>query len=358
MTKRHEPGGRVKSLRLLRSWSQAELADRAGISRTAVSAVEMGRLVPSVAAALSLAYALGCTVEELFGVAEPPGGPEWAWPPGRDPCRFWRAEVGGRTLLYPVEASPMGFVAHDGISRGGHLTEDDEDPRRTLVLACCDPAVGLLADIYARTTGDRLLVLPRSSGKALALLQAGLVHVAGVHLAAAEEDGGNAEAVRQLVSDDVTLLRVARWEEGVALAPGVAARSVRSTLGSKLTWVGRETGSGARRCLDEVLAGRPAPRRLAYDHRGVAEAIRCGWAEAGVCLRLTGEEAGLQFLGVRVEGYDLCFPRRWEDDPRIQALIRVVRSAPYRRLLAELPGYDPTEAGQVERLAIGPRDTP
>jgi molybdate-binding protein len=123
---------------------------------------------------------------------------------------------------------------------------------------------------------------------------------------------------------------------------------VGSTLRSHLTWVGREPGSGARRCLDQLRPGRPAPERVAYDHRGVAEAIRCGWAEVGVCLRLACEEAGLRFLGIQVEGYDLCYPKRAEGDPRIQGLIRVVRSVTYRRLLGELPGYDASQTGEVE----------
>src|SRR4051794_29327800 len=67
MAEKQDLPNRVKSHRLKRGWSQAELAHRAGISRTAVSAIEVNRLVPSVAAALSLANALDCSVEELFG---------------------------------------------------------------------------------------------------------------------------------------------------------------------------------------------------------------------------------------------------------------------------------------------------
>src|SRR5262245_15548012 len=111
---------RVKVFRHRHGWSQAELARRAGISRAAVSAIEIDRLVPSVAAALSLAAAFGCTVEDLFGLA--PHGqaePEWAWPPASAPCRYWLAQVGGRVLRYPVEATPAGVVAHDGLFRDG-----------------------------------------------------------------------------------------------------------------------------------------------------------------------------------------------------------------------------------------------
>src|SRR5262245_32298441 len=111
---------RVRTFRCDHGWSQAELASRAGISRAAVSAIEVGRLVPSVAAALALAAALHCTVEALFGLttraAEDPG---WAWPPSQAPCRFWEARVGERLYRYPVEAGPSGVVSHDGVFRDG-----------------------------------------------------------------------------------------------------------------------------------------------------------------------------------------------------------------------------------------------
>jgi len=343
---------RVKASRLERSWSQGELARRANISRTAVSAIETGRLVPSVAAALALAGVLDRSVEELFGEScHEAGESVWAWPAPRQPCRYWHASVGNRTLMFPAEPTPLGITAHDGVYRDGACrVGGGGEPVETLVMACCDPAAGLLAAEYARATGFRLLVLPRSSGQALSLLSRGLVHVAGVHLSTAEDANGNARAVGDLVGDAACLLRVARWEEGLALANGVPARSVRSTLRADLAWVGREPGSGARLCLDRLRPGRPGPERVAYDHRGVAEAIRCGWAEVGVCLRLTVEEAGLRFLGIQIEGYDLCYSQRAEGDPRIQGLIRVVRSKTYRRFLGELPGYDASSAGEVERV--------
>ena len=122
---------------------------------------------------------------------------------------------------------------------------------------------------------------------------------------------------------------------------------------ARLSWVGREPGSGARFCLDQLRPHRPAPRRLAYDHRGVAEAVRCGWAEVGVCLRLASEEAGLRFIGIRVEGYDLCYPQRSESDPRIQALVRVVRERRYRKLIGDLPGFDAADTGEIERVVVG-----
>src|SRR5262245_3784102 len=345
---RQEPN-RVRAHRQSRGWSQAELARRAGISRAAVSAIEVNRLVPSVTTALALASVLDCTVEDLFGATAPePTGPQWAWPPDRTPSRYWQARVRGLILHYPVEATAAGVVAHDGVFQNAAFTLSGEtDPATTLVMASCDPAAGVLAAEYARSTGFRLLALQRSSRQALALLGQGLVHVAGVHFATDDEPDANERTARDALGAGHRLLRVARWEEGLAVAPTAGVTTVGGAVRAKLRWVGREPGSVARLCLDELLHGRPAPRRLAHNHQAVADAVRCGWADVGVCHRLVSEEAGLRFLTIRQEAFDLCYPAAAEGDPRIAALLRVVRSPAYRRLLGELPGYDTAGAGDV-----------
>jgi molybdate-binding protein len=175
-----------------------------------------------------------------------------------------------------------------------------------------------------------------------------LIHVAGIHLSTREMPDANGQAAEEHISGGCRLLRVARWQEGVALASGSRIRTVQAAMQSKLRWIGREEGSGARYCLDELLDQRPPPRRLAPDHRGVAEAVRCGWGDAGVCLQLVSEEAGLRFLAVREEIYELCFAREAESDRRIRALIDTARSSSYRELLEDLPGYDAAECGEIQ----------
>jgi molybdate-binding protein len=137
------------------------------------------------------------------------------------------------------------------------------------------------------------------------------------------------------------------WEAGVAASPGQGARTIRGLVRGSRRWVAREAGSGARQCLDDLFGRRRMWRRVAYDHRGVAQALRCGWADAGVCLRLVSEEARLDFLPLRWEHYDLCFPKSFEGDPRLRALVQAVRSAPYRQMMSELPGYDSRETGEL-----------
>jgi molybdate-binding protein/transcriptional regulator with XRE-family HTH domain len=348
---------RVRERRTARGWSQSELAERADISRTAVSAIEAQRVVPSVSAAIGLANALECSVEELFGRGNPQPSqvptPTWAWPAAVSTSRYWLANVGGERRLYPFEATPLGEIPHDGVHQHGSPGRHAAHERladNTLVVASCDPAVGLLVRVYEQLTGYRMLVFPRSSRHALQLLQQGLVHVAGVHLSRTDDESGNAAPVREILGEPASLLRVASWDEGVVVGQDIKASTLRGLLRDRLTWVGREVGSGARQCLDELLGDRPAPRRIARDHRGVAEAVRCGWADAGVCLRLVAEETGLRFLPVRTECYDVSFTAKTAHDPRVQALIRVVQSSDYRRLLGELPGYDIADTGQLASI--------
>jgi molybdate-binding protein len=308
-----------------------------------VTAIEGDRLVPSVAAALAIAEVLGETVEALFG-SNPATASEarWAWEPREATSPFWQAEVGGRRLLYPAGATPMLTPWPDSISSQAAVP-----PEETLVIACCDPAAGLLATQFANVTGLRLLVLPRSSSQAIELLRQGLVHLAGLHLSTADAPDRNEQVARETLGEGCRLVRLARWQEGIAMAPSTRLRSVRAVSRAKLTWVGREPGSGARQCLDRLLENRPSPRRIARNHRGVTEAIASGWADAGVCVQLASAEAGLDFLPVQEESYDVCYPTSLADDRRIKAFLSVVRSVAYRRLLGELPGYDTTETGNT-----------
>jgi len=331
---------RVRELREVAGWSQQELSSRAGLSRALVSAVETGRVTPSTAAALALARAFGKPVEQIFSIAELGAPAAWAWPPVELPARYWRADVSGRALLYPCEPLGAGPPAHDGVARAPGT--DTAAPSPTLVVAGCDPAVGLLAAALAER-GVRLLAFTRSSQRALDLLQSGVAHAAGVHL------GENRSSVRRKLGSGFRLLRVAVWEEGLALSRDAGRPRIEPPALSKLRWVGREEGSGARECIDELLQGRKPVGydRPAADHREVAALIRGGWADAGVCVRLAAAEAALTFTGVRREAYDLCFPAALEDDARLLALVGAVRSRSFRQSLAELPGYDAAETGSV-----------
>ena len=61
---------RLKDVRTAAGLTQAELAERVQVSRKTINTVENGVFIPSTILALSLARALGTTVETLFWLTE------------------------------------------------------------------------------------------------------------------------------------------------------------------------------------------------------------------------------------------------------------------------------------------------
>ncbi len=57
---------RLKVLRAERDWSQQDLADRLGVSRQSVNAIEKGRYDPSLPLAFSISEVFDLAIEEIF----------------------------------------------------------------------------------------------------------------------------------------------------------------------------------------------------------------------------------------------------------------------------------------------------
>jgi len=56
----------IKVLRTEHGWSQAQLAEKLGVSRQSVNAVETGKFDPSLPLAFAIAHLFGKPLEEIF----------------------------------------------------------------------------------------------------------------------------------------------------------------------------------------------------------------------------------------------------------------------------------------------------
>jgi molybdate-binding protein/transcriptional regulator with XRE-family HTH domain len=346
----------LAQLRHLRGWSQADLAACSGVSRTEISAVETGRLVPSVGVALKLASAVGESVEHLFGASPVNARPEWAWPRVGGDARVWHASLQGRLLAYPVEPTAAGTIPHDGRAEGQRVQalDDATPPGRTLVVAGCDPLAGLLARGLAAAHGIRVLPLLRSSAQALELLRRGLVHAAGLHLTDSAGRSANDEVVHDTLGPGYRLIHQLRWDAGIAILPQRRERTARALLRADVRWVNREEGSAARTSFDALLASRRRPdgyEHIVRDHRAVAATVASGWAEAGMCVKPAAAEAHLGFISLQREAYELCVAEAQLADPRVRALVTVLQSSAYRQSLSDVPGCSSRETGDLRTVA-------
>jgi putative transcriptional regulator len=57
---------RLRELRAVRQWSQADLADKLGVSRQTINAIETEKYDPSLPLAFKLAKLLKLPIDEIF----------------------------------------------------------------------------------------------------------------------------------------------------------------------------------------------------------------------------------------------------------------------------------------------------
>ncbi|MEJ6010360.1 helix-turn-helix transcriptional regulator [Novosphingobium aquae] len=57
---------RLRVLRAIREWSQQDLAEKLGVSRQSVNAIETGKYDPSLPLAFRIADVFELTIEEIF----------------------------------------------------------------------------------------------------------------------------------------------------------------------------------------------------------------------------------------------------------------------------------------------------
>ena len=113
---------RLAEVRKLRGVAAADLAERVGVSRQTIYAIEAGTYVPNTEVALSLARELEVTVEELFSLEAGPSGASEPLaadvlsaeaPAKQQAVRI--CQVGSRWVSVPVTASPYYLPEADAI---------------------------------------------------------------------------------------------------------------------------------------------------------------------------------------------------------------------------------------------------
>jgi DNA-binding XRE family transcriptional regulator/molybdate-binding protein len=331
---------RIRAARESRGWSQQELADRAGVTRQLVGAVEAGRHAPNVAAALGLARALGTTVEALF-VDGSGAAPVEAVGGEAGSGSVWAATVGDRTVVVPVDhvaASEQWAFADGTVVEGSLDLLPGSEPAGLLVVGC-DPLLGLLAEATERRGGHRILVAHASTGAALAALAAGRVHGAVVH----GLPGDLAEA-----PVPVRRFQVATWQVGLASGRRAGPPTVEELAERSIRVVQREEAAGSQRSLRRALDGLGASARLpgplGSGHVDVARRVAQG-AGTGVTMEAAARSFGLGFRPLEEHRVELWLSEPWAALPAAVALLDALAGPEVRERARVIGGYDLSGAG-------------
>jgi putative molybdopterin biosynthesis protein len=363
----------VKATRQRLEMQQRDLAEAIGVSRQTLSLIEAGETVPSTQIALSLARELGCRVEDLFSLhgdgqvidAEFVGEGD-AQPTGEAKARVSLGWVENRWVARMLEAdeawalgTPADGIATLSWAKGKARARvrplrDLESLERNLLVAGCDPALGLLGrHLEERFRGPRLHWIEKASRPALEELALGHVHMAGMHLDGEGTTSENAVAVRgRFGAVPMVLVTLASWEQGFVSRPKQRYKSVADLERKGARLIGREAGSGAQELLEGLLrkAGH-APETVltaavARGHRAVARMVAMGMGDVGVATRSAAVSFGLHFEPIAEARFDLVFSARLASDGRVQALLDCLSNARFRQDLGGMTGYRIARTGK------------
>jgi len=219
-----------------------------------------------------------------------------------------------------------------------------------------------LLEWVLRESGSGLASLPEGSEAGLRRLARGEITAAAIHVHRldGDDEAANLDAVADAPGlHDVVVIAYARREQGLVLAPGnpLQLRDIADVAARRARLAPRPQGAGAQLLLLALLAR----AGLAFDALAlvkpvcptgadIAQAVRSGRADCGIATRSVAQAAGLDFVPLTWERFDLALHQRDYFRPGLQALFKFVRTAAFRDRAAELAGYDVSEAGDVRAL--------
>ncbi len=197
------------------------------------------------------------------------------------------------------------------------------------------PIVGgshdVLLEWALRESASGLATLPEGSDAGLTRFVAGELVAAAIHLHALEDEtaDANVEAIRTRPNlHDAVLVAFARREQGIVVAAGnpLGIAGIDDVVQKRARVAVRPAGAGAQLLLRALLHR----RGMALDRLktisppsptgpDVAQAIRAGRADCGIAFRAVALSAGLDFVPLLWERFDLVVRQRHYFRPPMQA---------------------------------------
>lgn len=294
------------------------------LTRSLADEIAVGRLAPGapLPAIRTLARRLGCAPGTV----------------ARSYAALRSAGIVEGTERSSLRVAAAGAARAYGSRDGGRFLRlaGSDDPALDLLLLAVGPAVALVPG-------------RRGSVHGLGELARGAADAATLHLSRAADGSHNDAFLRGLLgAEPITVVHLWRREQVLVLPPGNPAgiTGVRDLAGRRLAW--RDAGTGSRLLTERLLTeagvvAEPDRGVRAPSHRGVAIAVATGAAEAGVAARAAAGYAGLDWLPLIIEPFELAV--RDAALPAVQPLLATLARPDIRDRIEALGGYDLSATG-------------
>ncbi len=190
----------------------------------------------------------------------------------------------------------------------------------------------------------------------LMALKRGEAHMAPVHLLDEETGQYNISYIRKIFNEPMALIKGVRRIQGIMVKKGnpLGISDITDLADGSIRYVNRQRGAGTRVLLDYMLKEKGIQPDMirGYDrematHMAVAAAVASDSADAGMGILSAANAMGLDFIEVGPEEYDFAIPVKFLDLPHVRAFLEVLRGDMFKERIAELGGYESTEAGRI-----------
>ena len=264
---------------------------------------------------------------------------------GTVPC----TKVTGRWLFPKAE---LDHWLASSVSRPVGLTRPEAAP---IVGGSHDP----LLEWALRESGSGLATLAVGSEAGLHRFTAGETIAAAMHLHALEDPNADANVAAMASRSDVqdaVMIAFCRRDQGFLLAPDKPLKidSIEDVIAKRARIAMRPKGAGAQLLLLALLhRAKVSLEKLVTvgpvcpTGPDIAQAIRAGRADTGIATRSVANSAGLDFVSIVWEPFDLVMRQRDYFRPALQALLKFLHSDELIVRAQEMGGYDLRDAGSV-----------
>lgn len=203
-----------------------------------------------------------------------------------------------------------------------------------------------------------LAMLPEGSENGYRRFLSGEVLAAAIHFHDLDDPAkdANVDVVsREASLYDAVLIGFALREQGLLTAVGnpLKLAGIADVIARKARVAFRPEGAGAQQLLMALLKQNGTPpgkvRRalLAPTGPDIAQAIRAGHADCGIATRSVAIAAGVHFVPLMTERFDLLVRQRDSYRAPFQRFFALLRDPVFARRAHELGGLDVASAGQV-----------
>ncbi len=189
-------------------------------------------------------------------------------------------------------------------------------------------------------------------------IRRGEAHIAGCHLLDEETGEYNVSFIKRFLKGvPLQLINLCYREQGLIVAKGNPKKiqGFSDLAENGYMFINRQNGAGTRLLTDKILSDEGIdPGKIQgygheeYTHMSVAASVVNGSVDAGLGIRAAANALDLDFVPVAEERYDLIVPTSFQNDLKVDAVLKLIKTNDeFHDLILSLGGYNLRDCGNV-----------